>query len=128
MTGTPNLQEQYSIISETSSVRLRPLSVVLARTSYQLANIVSQILQAYTINPTEWNWKGKTGFFWGSTALCVFVWSYFRLPEVKGRTYEELDILFANKVSARNFSKTDVDPYASASLEDKLEVEHKETA
>lgn len=38
---------QYSIISETSSVRLRPLSVVLARNAYQLTNIVSQVLQAY---------------------------------------------------------------------------------
>lgn len=35
----------YCIISETSSVRLRPLSVVLARNAYQLVNIVSQILQ-----------------------------------------------------------------------------------
>lgn len=38
---------QYSIVSETSSVRLRPLSVVLARNAYQLTNIVSQVLQAY---------------------------------------------------------------------------------
>jgi len=37
----------YCIVSETSSVRLRPLSVVLARNAYQLINIVSQILQSY---------------------------------------------------------------------------------
>lgn len=36
------------------------------------------------------------------------IWTYFRLPEPKGRTYGELDILFENRVSARNFSKTDV--------------------
>lgn len=41
-------------------------------------------------------------------------WAFFRLPEPKGRTYEELDILFANGVSARKFSKTDVDAYAHA--------------
>lgn len=33
----------YAIIAETSSVRLRPLSVVLARNAYQLVNIVSQV-------------------------------------------------------------------------------------
>ncbi|KAI0002646.1 sugar transporter-like protein [Xylariaceae sp. FL0662B] len=115
----------YSIISETSSVRLRPLSVVLSRTAYQIVNIISQFLQAYMMNPTEWNLVGKTGFFWGATAFCVFVWSYFRLPEVKGRTYEELDILFMNKVSARNFSKTEVDPYAAATPESKSELEHR---
>lgn len=80
------------------------------------------------MNPTEWNLLGKTGFFWGSTAFCIFVWSYFRLPEIKGRTYEELDILFMNKVSARKFSKTHVDPYAATVIEapeDAMEIEHK---
>ncbi|ORY68174.1 sugar transporter-like protein [Pseudomassariella vexata] len=104
----------YSIISETSAVRLRPLAVVLARNAYQLVNIVSQILQAYMMNPTEWDLKGRTGFVWGSTAFCVFIWSYFRLPEIKGRTYEELDILFRNNVSTRQFSKARVDAYAFA--------------
>ncbi|KAK8113373.1 hypothetical protein PG984_013899 [Apiospora sp. TS-2023a] len=104
----------YSIISETSSIRLRPLSVVLARCSYQLINIVSQVLNPYMVSPVEWNWRGKCGFFWGSTAFLVFLWSYFRLPEIKGRTYEEIDILFSNKVSARKFAGTHVDAYAEA--------------
>ena len=102
----------YSITSETSSVRLRPLSVVLARTAYQLTNIVSQVLYSYMQNPTAWNFKGKSGFFWGGTAFIVFIWAYFRLPEIKGRTYEELDILFANKTPARQFAKAHVDAYA----------------
>jgi SP family general alpha glucoside:H+ symporter-like MFS transporter len=64
------------------------------------------------MNPTAWNASGKTGFFWGGTALIAFTWSYFRLPEPKGRTYAELDILFATKVSARKFASTHVDAYA----------------
>ncbi|KAH7040375.1 sugar transporter-like protein [Microdochium trichocladiopsis] len=104
----------YSITSETSSVRLRPLSVVLARVAYQLINIVSQVLSPYMVNPTAWNWSGKTGFFWAGTAACMFVWAYFRLPEIKGRTYEELDILFENRVPARKFASTHVDAYASS--------------
>lgn len=116
----------YSIISETSSVRLRPLSVVLARTAYQLTNIVSQVLYSYMQNPTAWDFKGKSGFFWGGTAFCVFLWSYFRLPEIKGRTYEELDILFANKTPARQFSKVHVDAYAvSSSAEDHMQHSEK---
>ena len=102
----------YAIIAETSSVRLRALSVCLARTTYQLINVVSQVLEPYFMNPTAWNAKGKTAFFWGGTALCMFVWAYFRLPEAKGRTYEELDLLFQKKISARKFSSTHVDPYA----------------
>lgn len=107
----------YAIVAETSSVRLRPLSVVLARNAYQLVNIVSQILQSYFMNPTAWNANGKTGFFWAGTAFMVFTWAFFRLPEMKGRTYEELDILFANRVPARKFAGTHVDAYAAASPE-----------
>ncbi|KAL1962672.1 hypothetical protein VTN77DRAFT_9306 [Rasamsonia byssochlamydoides] len=102
----------YAIVSETSSVRLRSLTVSLARTSYQLVNIISQVLEPYFMNPTAWNVSGKTGFFWGCTSLLAFIWAYFRLPEARGRTYEELDILFAKKVSARKFSSAHVDAYA----------------
>ena len=101
----------YAIVSETSSVRLRPLTVSIARTAYQITNIVSQIIEPYFMNPTAWNASGKTGFFWGGTALLAFIWAYFRLPEAKGRTYEEMDILFARKVSARKFSSEHVDAY-----------------
>lgn len=102
----------YAIVSETSSVRLRPLTVCLARTAYQIIYVVSQVLEPYFMNPTAWNASGKTGFFWGATALIAFTWAYFRLPEPKGRTYAELDILFATKVPARKFASTHVDAYA----------------
>ena len=41
----------------------------------------------------------------------MIVWAYFRLPETKGRSYEELSILFAQKVSARKFASIDVDAF-----------------
>ena len=108
----------YSIISETSAVRLRAQTVVLARNTYQIVNIVSQILVPYMLNPEEWAWKGKAGFFWAGTAALTALWAYFRLPEPAGRTYEELDLLFNRKVSARNFSKYQVDAYAVSQTED----------
>jgi SP family general alpha glucoside:H+ symporter-like MFS transporter len=101
----------YSLVSEISSVRLRPLTVCLARTAYQIVNVVSQVLEPYFMNPTAWNAAGKTGFFWGGTAFIAFIWAYFRLPEPKGRTYAELDILFATGVPARKFASTHVDVY-----------------
>jgi SP family general alpha glucoside:H+ symporter-like MFS transporter len=48
-------------------------------------------------------------FVWGGTGVILFIWSYFRLPEVWNRPFEELDILFTQKVSARNFAKTNID-------------------
>ncbi len=45
----------YAIISETSAIRLRANTVVLARNSYNVVTIVSAVLEAYMINPSEWN-------------------------------------------------------------------------
>jgi MFS transporter, SP family, general alpha glucoside:H+ symporter len=73
----------YAIISETSSVRLRPQTVVLARNTYQVVNVISGVLVPYMLNPTEWGWQGKTGFFWAGTALAMTVWGYWRLPEAR---------------------------------------------
>ncbi len=68
------------------------------------------------LNPTAWNWGAKSGFFWfGWTFLCL-VWTFFRLPEPKGRTYGELDILFENRVSARKFKTTDATQFHGTNL------------
>jgi SP family general alpha glucoside:H+ symporter-like MFS transporter len=36
-------------------------------------------------------------------------WAYLRLPETKDRTFGEMDIMFQRKVSARKFSKYQID-------------------
>jgi SP family general alpha glucoside:H+ symporter-like MFS transporter len=102
----------YAIITEVSATRLRSKSVCLSRIAYYIAQIVCNVVNPYMLNPTAGDWKGKTGFFWGGCALVFFVWTFFRLPETKGRNFEELDILFAKRVPARDFKKYEVDAYA----------------
>jgi SP family general alpha glucoside:H+ symporter-like MFS transporter len=43
----------------------------------------------------------------------VGVWAWWRLPEPRGRTYTELDVLFREGVSAREFAGRAVDPFAA---------------
>ena len=57
----------------------------------------------YLINADEANARGKIGFFFGGLAGIALVWAYFRIPETKGRTYEELDIMFAKGVKTKDF-------------------------
>jgi len=52
----------YTIVFEALSVRLRPLSVYLARTSQQIIDVVSQVLAPYFMNRTVWKVKGKRRF------------------------------------------------------------------
>ncbi|KAJ5504434.1 Major facilitator superfamily domain general substrate transporter [Penicillium fimorum] len=93
----------FSLVSEIPSSRLRIKTVVLARNTYNILNLVTGIIIPYMLNVDAWNWKGKAGFFWGGLCILCFVWSFFRLPEPKGRSYAELDILFENKVRTRQF-------------------------
>ncbi|KAE8148634.1 general substrate transporter [Aspergillus avenaceus] len=99
----------YSIVSEVSAVRLRPKTVSLARNVYNVASIISGVITPYMLNPTAWNWKSRAGFFWAGICFLCLSWAFFRLPETKGRTYAELDILFERRISARKFASTSVD-------------------
>jgi SP family general alpha glucoside:H+ symporter-like MFS transporter len=114
----------YSLVAEIPSTRLKTKSIVLARNVYNVMGIVNGVIVPYMLNPTAWNWKGKAGFFWaGMCALCL-LWTYFRLPEPKGRTYGEMDILFERSISARKFRDTDVSPWATEDL-DRVESDEK---
>lgn len=99
----------YSLVAELTSTRLRTKSVVLARNTYNIVGIITNIITPRMLNPSAWNWGAKSGFFWAGTCLCCAIWTYFRLPEPKGRTYAELDILFEERVPARKFKSTVVD-------------------
>ncbi|TQW01272.1 sugar porter (SP) family MFS transporter [Cordyceps javanica] len=107
----------YSLVSEISSTRLRTKSVVFARNMYNIASIATNIITPRMLNPTAFDWGAKSGlFFAGTCALCI-TWTYFRLPEPKGRTFGELDVLFERRVSARKFSAAVVDPAEIYGLE-----------
>ncbi|KAK2000595.1 sugar porter family MFS transporter [Colletotrichum falcatum] len=98
----------YSLVSELSSTRLRTKTVVLARNLYNVTGITTNILTPLMLNPSAWNWGAKSGLFWAASCALCFVWTWFRLPEPRGRTYGELEVLFEQGVPARNFSKTEV--------------------
>ncbi|KAK5704595.1 hypothetical protein LTR17_021751 [Elasticomyces elasticus] len=116
----------YSIVAEIPSSRLRTKTTVLARALYNCQGLINGVITPYMLNPTKWNWKGKAGFFWAGTSFLCLTWVYFRLPEPKGRTYGELDILFEQKVSARKFAKAKVDPFnISHPMSELVDVEEK---
>ena len=98
-------------------------TVVLARNAYNIASIVANELNPPILNPSAWNLRGKGGFVWCGFCFLCLVWSYFRLPEPKGLSPAELDVLFERRISARKFSKFTADPYRSTNLETSREEE-----
>lgn len=111
----------WSIPAEIGSTRLRQKTIVLARNAYYIAGVTSQVLQPYFMNPRELNLRGYTGFIWGSTAFIVFVWAFFRLPESKGRTFEELDLLFASGTPTRKFGGADAETIMNTAIVGKFD-------
>ncbi|KAK9420540.1 putative Major facilitator superfamily (MFS) profile domain-containing protein [Seiridium unicorne] len=97
----------YTLVAELPSSRLRTKSVVLARNMYNLISIVATIITPSMLNPTAWNWGA-------------------RLPEPKGKTYAELDVLFETKTPARKFQEATVDELNPEVLERKAVMEHVE--
>ena len=94
----------WGVPAEVGSTRLRQKTVCLARNAYYVVGVVANALEPYFMNPTQWNLKGYTGFVWGGTTFVMLVWGFFRLPETKGRSLEQLDEMFAKKVPTRKFA------------------------
>jgi SP family general alpha glucoside:H+ symporter-like MFS transporter len=99
----------WVIIGETSAIRLRPLTTGVGRATYYLVNIPCIFLSSYMLNPTGGNLGARCGYVWAGTAIVCTVMAWQWLPEMKGRSYREIDILFRRKVQARKWKKTIVD-------------------
>ncbi|KAM7185177.1 alpha-glucosides permease MPH3 [Rhypophila sp. PSN 637] len=102
----------YSLVSEISTRRLQIKTVALGRMLYIVVGIVCSVLTPYMLNPGAWNWSNFAGFFWGGICFLCIIYTYFRVPEPSGRSFAELDLLFEQGVSARNFKNTEVDVFA----------------
>jgi len=61
------------------------------------------------LNPTGANLGAKCGYVWGATGLLCLITAYFQLPEMKGRSYREIDIMFKRRIPARKWKKTVID-------------------
>ncbi|KAF2724062.1 putative MFS alpha-glucoside transporter [Polychaeton citri CBS 116435] len=101
----------YSLVAELSTRRLQIKTVVLGRNLYNIVGIVCDVFTPYMLNPGAWNWGNFTGFFWAGICFLCIVYTYFRIPEPRGRTFAELDLLFERGISARKFATTEVDVF-----------------
>lgn len=98
----------YCLVAEIPTTRLRIKTAVLARNTYNVVSILANLLNPPILNPGAWNLRGKGGFVWAAPCTIALVWTYFRLPETKGR--------------ARNFAKEEIAVFERG-LEDKLDNE-----
>ncbi|KAK3182208.1 hypothetical protein K4F52_006577 [Lecanicillium sp. MT-2017a] len=103
----------FSLVTELTSRHLMVKTLNLGRALYNVEGIIIGSLNPYMLNPTAWDWGGKTAFFWfGFDVLCV-IWIFYRLPDPTGMTFAEIDKRFEMKLSARKFRSVEVDEFES---------------
>jgi hypothetical protein len=93
----------FVYLSEISSGKLRDKTIAIATTVNALINIACAVGIPYAINPDQGNLRGKLAFIFFGVSLPCLVWCFLALPETKGRTFEELDIMFQRKVPTKKF-------------------------
>ncbi|KAI6779368.1 uncharacterized protein J7T54_000466 [Emericellopsis cladophorae] len=95
----------YGIAASVGAANLRVKTISLGRNMYYVLSIINVVVSPYLLNPGEANLQGKAAFPAAALTACMIVWTYFRLPEIKGMTADTLDQLFHTKVSARKFAQ-----------------------
>lgn len=88
---------------EFPSQRLRSYTFGLAASVGFFGAWLTTFTAPYFINPDALNWGPKYGYIWAPSCVIGAIWTYFYLPEVKNRTFEEIDEMFMAKLPARKF-------------------------
>lgn len=90
---------------EIPSQRLRSYTFGLAAAVGFFGAWLTTFTAPYFINPASLNWGPKYGYIWFPSCFIGVAWVWFFLPETKGRTLEEIDEMFENRLPARGFRK-----------------------
>ncbi|PKS13154.1 hypothetical protein jhhlp_000496 [Lomentospora prolificans] len=93
----------WPISTELVSSRLRVLTIGTGTAVNYVFAWLTSFTAPYFINKENLNWSAKYAYIWAGSNVITFIFFYFFLPEMKGRTLEELDELFQNRVSVRDF-------------------------
>lgn len=99
----------WPISAEVVSSRLRVVTLSVATAIDYLFAWLTAFCSPYFINPASLNWGVK--YCWlsaGSNAL-AFLFFYFLLPEMKGRSLEDIDGMFAKRVRVKYFKTYECD-------------------
>lgn len=100
-----NLGRSYIIVSEAASTRVKEKTNLLACVISVLTTFVTSFTIPYLINDEYAGLGGRVGFVYGSICFAMLLLAYMFIPELKNRSLEEVDQLFASPTPLRKFGK-----------------------
>ncbi|KAJ2984954.1 hypothetical protein NUW58_g5795 [Xylaria curta] len=96
----------HILTAEIPSNRLRDMTYRTASAVNIIIQFVTTFATPYLLDAPYANLGAKVGFIYGGATAFAIVFAFFCVPECSGKTLEEIDRLFLDKVSVRDFGST----------------------
>ncbi|KAL7940728.1 general substrate transporter [Trichoderma barbatum] len=93
----------YIVTTELPASRLRDKTQRVASIVNIVTNFLFSFFTPYLLNAPYANLQSKVGFIFGALAICSFFFAYFCVPEMKGRSLEEINEMFDKEIPTRQF-------------------------
>ncbi|CAK7237081.1 hypothetical protein SBRCBS47491_009855 [Sporothrix bragantina] len=93
----------YIVLSEVAASRVKEKTNLLASVVSILVTFVTSFTIPYLMNEPYAALGGKIGYIYGAINMVMVVVAYFMIPELKGRSLEEVDQLFQSGAPLRKF-------------------------
>jgi SP family sugar:H+ symporter-like MFS transporter len=125
----------WVVTSEIYPLAIRAKAMSMSTASNWLWNFGIGYATPYIVNPEFGNLGPKVFFVWGSTCVGCLVFTYFCIPETKGLSLEQIDILYQNttpvhsvayrnQLIAHNVRAADEDAIARVTTEVSMSGKH----
>lgn len=98
----------YIVLGEASTRRVVEKTSNFAVSLSVVAAFLVSFTAPYLIGAEYANLGGKVGYIYGSLTVLFTALTWWYVPEMKGRSLEELDALFRDGVATHKFSKAEV--------------------
>ncbi|KAI1343531.1 general substrate transporter [Xylariaceae sp. FL0016] len=95
----------WPISAEVISSRLRIMTLSFAYVLDELFAWTTAFCTPYFINPSALNWGVKYCWIFAASNLITFIAFWLFLPDMQGRSLEEIDELFEKRVATRDFPR-----------------------
>ncbi len=93
------------MISEVPHPRLRDKTSLVSVAFSTVVDFLAVFITPYLLNEPYAGLGAKIGFIFGAFAIAGVIWGYFCLPELKGRSLEEVEEIFEQKVPSRKMRR-----------------------
>ncbi|GFZ46820.1 hypothetical protein JCM24511_04040 [Saitozyma sp. JCM 24511] len=98
----------WTVSAELPSDEVRDKTLALSAFSAYATGLVVAEVSPYLQNPGYANLGGKIAYVWGGFGVIATIWVFFFVPELKGRTLEEIVWMFDRKVPLREMGSTEI--------------------